>query len=144
MTPEMPNEQSAPAETVRAAFDAFARNDRKALERFIGDEFVWVFFDPFEDHPVLRTCSGRSQITEQMRRDRPAGGWTLVEMDSHGSRVAVTTTAPTDRLRPAWREGALNFHVVDVRDGRIITLRACLDRNEARQLASTPDESLTI
>jgi hypothetical protein len=137
-------ERSSPEETVRAAFGAFARNDRRALERLVGSAFVWVFFDPFEDLPVLRTCRGRSQLTKRMKNHPAPGGWELVEIDTFGSRVFVTTSTLADRLKPRWREGDLNFHVVEVREGQIVALRACRDRDEAVRLASSAGESLTI
>jgi ketosteroid isomerase-like protein len=136
--------ESSPEETVRAAFGAFARNDRAAVERLIGSGFVWVFFDPFEEVPVLRTCSGRSQLTKRMKNHPAPGGWELVEIDAFGSRVAVTTSTFADRLRPRWREGDLNFHVVEVREGEIVALRACRDRDEAVRLAGSAGESITI
>ncbi len=128
---------------MRAAFDAFARNDRDGIAQLIDNTFVWVFFDPFDDAPVLRTCSGRSQIARRMK-NFPASGWELVEIASFGPRVAVTTRSPGDRMRPPWRSSDENFHVVEVRDERIVALRACQDWDESVRLAGTDSESLSI
>ncbi len=128
---------------MRAAFDAFARNDRDGIAQLIGGRFVWVFFDPFDDAPTLRRCSGRSQIARRMK-NFPASGWELVEIATFGSRVAVMTRSPVDRMRPPWRSSDENFHVVEVHDGRIVALRACQDWDEAVRLAGTESESLSI
>lgn len=133
----------SPQETVRAAFGAFARNDRDEIAQLIARSFVWVFFDPFDDAPTLRTCSGRSQIARRMK-NFPASGWELVEIASFGPRVAVTTRSPVDRMRPPWRASDENFHVVEVHDGRVVALRACHDWDEAVRLARTESESLSI
>jgi ketosteroid isomerase-like protein len=134
---------SSPAETVRAAFEAFARNDRDAMSAVIADRFVWVFYDPIDEVPTLQMCTGRSEITRRMARN-PASDWELIEMEAFGRRVVVTTSSRSDRMRPSWRTSDLNFHVVEVEDGRIVALRACLDRDEAIRLAGAADKSLNI
>jgi hypothetical protein len=137
------DKQMSASETVRAAFDGFARNDRDAVLRLIDDRFVWTFYDPFEDVPKLQSCSGRSEITRRMR-NYPASAWRLLEVEPFGRRVAVTTSSPSERLRPSWRTTDLNFHVVEVDNGRIVALRACRDRAEAVRLASAEGECLNI
>lgn len=144
MTSTDEDKRSSPSETVRAAFDAFARNDREAISQLIDARFVWTFFDPFDDVPTLQTCSGRSQITTRMVNHPAASGWDLVEVEVFGRRLAVTTRSPGERLRPSWRTSDLNFHVVEVEDGRIVALRACRDRDEAIRMAAAAGESLTI
>lgn len=137
-------QRSTPSETVRAAFDAFSKKDRNAVGGLLDDRFVWTYFDPSEDTPILHTCTGRSEIIQQMNRELGAQGLELVEIESFGNRIVVTTRSPAERHRPPWRSSDLNFHVVEVRDGRIVALRACRERDEAVRLASEESKSLSI
>ncbi len=144
MTPTDDVRRSSPSQTVRSAFDAFSKRDREAVDALLEDRFVWTYFDPSEDTPILRTCTGRSEITQQMNRGLGAQGLELVEIESFGNRIVVTTRFLAERDRPTWRSGDLNFHVVEVRDGRIVSLRTCRDRGEADRLASEEGKSLSI
>lgn len=138
------NGQSSAEEAVRAAVAAFAGNDRDAIVELIDRDFTWLFFDPYEDTPILHTCRGRSEIAKRMGRNPPGGGWELVEVEPFGQRVAVVTRSPDGESRFSWRSGDLNFHVVEVRDGRVAILRSCRDRDEALRLAAAEGESLSI
>jgi ketosteroid isomerase-like protein len=121
---------------VRAAFGAFARGDLAALLPLIDAEFEWTFLDPSEVDPQPQVCRGTAELARVLRNGGDQPVRELEELVPFGERVLVATrsgpeavTADSDRDRPA-------FHVVTVRDGHIVALRACRSRDEALLFAS--------
>jgi ketosteroid isomerase-like protein len=133
-------------ETVRDAFAAFVQGDRSAIVAFVDPDFRWTFFNPFEQTPTAETCGAQSESFREFVAvsDENRANWQLVELVPFGDRVLVVTQPPPGRERPAWRSGEHTFHVVEVREGRIVAMRACLSRDEAVRRAGAKGESLTI
>lgn len=105
----------------------------------VDPNFEWTYLDPSEADPPLRVCHGREQLG---RWGRPGGpGMTLEELVSYGDRVLVVTRVPGLDDRRARKTGDRNFHVVTLRDGRMVALRACRSREEAEELATGSEQS---
>lgn len=121
---------------VRRAFEAFARGDVDAVLELVDAELEWTFLDPSVEDPQPQVCHGRGELAywigDQARRGpRPD----LEEIVGHDDRVLVVTRSPGLDDRRARKTGDRNFHVVTVREGRIVALRACRSRQEAVALA---------
>ncbi len=134
----------SPVEFVlRSAFDAFATGNGDAARGYIDPNFRWTYFDPSLDAPVPQTCAGPWEILRYLGNIAAGqGAWELIEVKGFDDRAVVVTKVPEERIRPVWRPDDVNFHVVEVRDGRIVALRAGLDRDEAMRRASAK-QSLT-
>jgi len=126
----------APAETVRSAFEAFLRGDLTALQELVDVDLEWTYLDPTVEDPTPATCRGRQEL------EKATGQWAkmglatqLEELDGVGDKVAVILHAPgLDRFRARAADDR-NFHLVTVRGGKIIAMRACRDRTELRSRA---------
>lgn len=122
---------------VRRAFVAFAGGDVDAVLELVDPDFEWTFLDPSVADPEPQVCHGRDELAYWIGRPSRSGSpFELVEIAGFGDRVLVVTHASgLDSVR-ARQSGDLNFHVVSVRDGRIVALRACRSRNEAVEVAT--------
>ena len=127
---------TSPTDTVRTAFQAFLKNDAKAVEDLIHPDLEWTFLDPSSPDPEPSTCYGRREIETASARWASMGLATeLEEIDAHGDQVVVVLHAPgLDQFRDRKADDR-NFHLVTVRGGKITVIRACRDRSEARKLA---------
>jgi ketosteroid isomerase-like protein len=125
----MPNEN---VELIRTAYQAYARGDLATMLGFVDPDLEWTYLDPRLEDPHPQVCHGRQELEAALER-RAERGLTaeLEEVLGHGDRVmAVTRTPGGDayRVRPA---DDRNFSVLTVREGRIVALRDCRDRQEA-------------
>ena len=116
----------------RRAYAGFAAGDTAAVLSLVAEDLEWTFLDPSVPNPEPAVCRGRDQLAYWMGR---GSGWKLPaeleEVVASGERVLVVTRSPgIDAIR-ARQTGDLNFHVLTVRDGMIVALRACRDRDEA-------------
>ncbi len=103
----------------------------------MAEDLEWTFLDPSDPDPEPAVCRGRDQLAYWMGR---GSGWKLraelEEVVANGERVLVVTRSPgIDAIR-ARQTGDLNFHVLTVRDGKIVALRACRNRDEALGLVA--------
>ena len=124
-------------QVARQAYAGFAAGDAAAVLSLVAEDLEWTFLDPSVPDPEPAVCRGRAQLAYWMGRD---SGWKLraelEEVVANGERVLVVTRSPgIDAIR-ARKTGDLNFHVLTVRDGRIVALRACRDRDEALGLVT--------
>lgn len=123
-------------ETVRSAFEAFLRGDLPALRELVDADLEWTYLDPTMEDPIPATCRGRREL------EKAAGQWSsmglvtqLEELASIDDKVAVIMYAPgLDRFRARSADDR-NFHLVTVRDGKVVSMRACRDRAELRARA---------
>ena len=116
----------------RQAYDGFASGDFTSLLALVDDDLEWTYLDPSDPEPRPAVCHGRDQLAFWIGR---GDGWQLraelQEIVASGERVLVVTRSPgIDELR-ARKADDLNFHVLTVRDGKIVALRACRSRDEA-------------
>jgi ketosteroid isomerase-like protein len=126
-------------QVARQAYAAFATGDRAAVLDLVDEDLEWTFLDPSIPDPEPAVCRGRDQLAYWMGRGSgrklPAE---LEEVVANGERVLVVTRSPgIDAIR-ARQTGDLNFHVLTVREGMIVALRACRDRDEALGIVTAP------
>ena len=119
-------------QVARQAYAGFAAGDVTAVLNLVDENLEWTYLDPSVPDPQPAVCHGRNQLAHWMGR---GSGWQLgaelEEVVTNGDRVLVVTRAPgIDTIR-ARKTGDLNFHVLTVRDEKIVALRACRSREEA-------------
>jgi len=119
-------------QVARQAYAAFSAGDVTAVLNLVDENLEWTFLDPSVPDPQPAVCRGRDQLAYWMGR---GSGWQLraelEEVVANSDRVLVVTRSPgIDAIR-ARKTGYLNFHVLTVRDEKIVALRACRSRAEA-------------
>jgi len=131
-------------QVARQAYAGFAAGDVTAVLNLVDEDLEWTYLDPSVPDPQPAVCHGRDQLAHWMGR---GSGWQvraeLEEVVVDRDRVLVVTRSPgIDTIR-ARKTGDLNFHVLTVRDEKIVALRACRSRDEALGFvtAATPDAS---
>ncbi len=122
-------------ELIRRAYDAYARGDLAAMLEVVDPELEWTYLDPTLEDPQPQVCHGRHELESALARQARRGlRAQLEEAVGHGDRVMVAVRTPgidAHRVRPA---NDRNYDVFTVRDGRIVALHACHDRQEALRL----------
>jgi ketosteroid isomerase-like protein len=129
----MPNEN---ADLIRRAYQAYANGDLPAMLEFVDPDLEWTYLDPTLEHPTLQVCHGRHELEQVLR------GWAehglraeLDEVAGSGELVMVGVRTPGADAQFGRQGYSRAYSVVTVRDGRIVALRDCRDRQEAVQLA---------
>jgi ketosteroid isomerase-like protein len=121
---------------VREAYEAYGRGDVARMLEFVDPELEWTYLDPAFENPEPATCRGRDQL--QLALERQAGqglASQIEEISASGDKVMVVIRTPgVDRVRARQAEDR-NFLVLTVAQERIIRMRACRDRDEARAFA---------
>lgn len=121
---------------VREAYEAYGRGDVARMLEFVDPELEWTYLDPAFENPQPATCHGRDQL--QLALERQAGqglASQIEEIAASGDKVMVVIRTPgIDRVR-ARQAGDRNFLVLTLAQQRIIKMRACRDRDEARTFA---------
>jgi ketosteroid isomerase-like protein len=124
---------------IRRAYQAYASGDLAAMLELVDPDLEWTYLDPTLEHPTLQVCHGRQELEQVLR------GWAnhglraeLEEVAGSGELVMVGVRTPGVDA-PFGRGGDDRaYSVFTVRDGRIVALRDCRDRQEALQLAGIP------
>jgi ketosteroid isomerase-like protein len=121
---------------VRDAYEAYGRGDIPGMLAFVDPELEWTYLDPAFENPEPRTCHGRDQLQQALERQAGQGLAAQVEeITASGDKVMVVIRTPgLDRLRVR-QAGDRNYLVLTLDQQRIIAMRACRDRDEARRLA---------
>jgi ketosteroid isomerase-like protein len=123
-------------ELVRAAYGAYVRGDIAAMLAYVDPDLEWTFLDPSLENPEPQTCHGREQLETALARQTRRGSiLELEEVTGIGGRVVVTTRIPGVDEHRARKSDDRNYDVLTLRAGRIVALRACHSREEARVLA---------
>jgi uncharacterized protein len=121
---------------VREAYEAYARGDVATMLEFVDPDLEWTYLDPGLDHPEPQVCHGRHELETALQHWAEHGFRAeLEEVAGNGDSVMVVIRTPgLDAHRQ--REGDDRaYNVLTVRDGRIVALRDCADRNEAVAMA---------
>jgi ketosteroid isomerase-like protein len=117
------------------AFERYAHGDVRAVLELVDPDLEWTCLDPSEIDPEPQVCHGRHELEHALVHRRTQGlRSALVEVASNGDQVVVTRTPGLDALH-ARQTDDMNVDVFTIRDGRVVALRACRDRAEARALA---------
>jgi len=123
-------------ELVRSAYEAFARGDASAVLELVDDAFEWTYLDPAFEDPEPQVCRGRDELAAGLGRMARHGLRSrLEEVAGAGDKVMVVVHTPGLDATRTRKADDRNFEVVTVRDGRIVTMRACRDRSEAARFA---------
>ena len=123
------------AELIRRAYQAYASGDLAAMLELVDPELEWTYLDPALEHPIPQVCHGRQELEQLLQHwaehgvraelEEVAGSGELVMVGVRTPGVDATGRRGDDRV----------YSVFTVREGRIVALRDCHDRQEALQLA---------
>ena len=121
---------------VREAYEAYGRGDVARMLELVDPELEWTYLDPAFENPEPATCHGRDQL--QLALERQAGqglASQIEEISASGDKVMVVIRTPgVDQVRARQAEDR-NFLVLTLAQERIVRMRACRDRDEARAFA---------
>jgi ketosteroid isomerase-like protein len=120
---------------VREAFLAYDRGDVARMMELVDPDLEWSYLGPGHDaEPQFR--HGREELEKVLRQQAGRGLQPELEaVVAAGDQVMVVTRTPgADEIRRTQADDR-TYDVVTVRDGLIVGLRACRDREEARALA---------
>ena len=132
----MPN---ANTDLIRRAYQAYADGDLPTMLAFVDADLEWTYLDPSFENPEPQVCHGRRELEAALERQASRGlRAELEEVVGHGDRVMVVIRTPGVDAYRARQADDRNYDVLTVRDGRIVALRACRDRQEALRLACIP------
>jgi len=119
-------------DVIRTAYEAYARGDLDVMLSLVDPDLEWTFLDPSMADPAPETCHGRHELAEVMARRAELGLASEVQdMTANGDHVMVVARTPGADARRARPTGDMSFTVFTVRDGRIVAMRDCRDREEA-------------
>jgi uncharacterized protein len=128
----MPNEN---ADLIRRAYEAYADGDLPAMLELVDPDLEWTYLDPTLEHPIPQVCHGRHELEQVL------GGWAehglraeLEEVSGSGELVMVGVRTPGVDAHHGRLGDDRAYSVFTVRDGRIVALRDCCDRQEALNL----------
>jgi ketosteroid isomerase-like protein len=121
---------------IRNSYDAYSRGDVAAMLEIVDAELEWTFLDPSLADPQPQVCHGRGELAAALQRQADRGlTLQLEEVIANGDRVLVGVRTPgVDALRMRQARDR-NYDVFTVRDGRVVAMRACRDRDEALAFA---------
>ncbi len=128
----MPNENE---DLIRRAYEAYANGDLAAMLEFVDPDVEWTYLDPSLEHPTPQVCYGRHELEQVLRHWAEHGlRAELEEVSSSGELVMVGVRTPGVDAHYGRRGDDRAYSVFTVRDGRIVALRDCCDRQEALNL----------
>jgi ketosteroid isomerase-like protein len=121
---------------VREAFLAYDRGDVARMMDFVDPDLEWTYLDPSMQDPQPQVCRGREELEKALRRQADLGLRPEVEeVVAAGDQVMLVMRTPgVDQYRER-DAGDRSYDVITVRDGLIVGLHACRDRDEARSVA---------
>jgi ketosteroid isomerase-like protein len=124
---------------IRGAYDAYASGDLDAMLAVVDRDLEWTYLDPAFPNPDPQTCHGRDRLADGLRAQARRGLKSQVEeVIGNEDKVFVTVRTPGADQFKARPTGDLNYDVLTIRDGRIVALRACRDRNQALAVLGLP------
>jgi ketosteroid isomerase-like protein len=124
------------AELIRRAYRAYASGDLDGMLALVDPDLEWTYLDPALERPTPQVCHGRQELEQVLRHWAEHGlQAVLEEVTSSGELVMVGVRTPGIDAR--FRRGGDDraYSVFTVREGRIVALRDCRDRQDALQVA---------
>jgi ketosteroid isomerase-like protein len=123
-------------ELIRTAYLAYAQGEVARMLGFVDPDLEWTYLDPSQEDPQPQVCHGRDELEAALER-RAERGLTaeLEEVLGRGDRVMVVAKTPGVDAYRVRQADDRNFSVFTVREGRIVALRDCRDRQEALAVA---------
>jgi ketosteroid isomerase-like protein len=121
---------------VREAYEAYGRGDVERMLEFVDPDLEWTYLNPALENPEPEMCHGRQQLQSALRRQAEQGlASQIEEVVANGDKVMVVIRTPgVDSMRVHQNEDR-NYLVLTVGQARIIRMRACRNRDEARSIA---------
>jgi ketosteroid isomerase-like protein len=102
----------------------------------VDPDLEWTYLDPALEHPTPQVCHGRQELEQVLRHWAEHGlRAELEEVTSAGELVMVGVRTPGIDAHLSRGGDDRAYSVFTVREGRIVALRDCRDRQEALQLA---------
>ena len=121
---------------IRTAYEAYSRGDLSQLLELVDPDLEWTYLDPAYENPEPQTCHGRPELEWALRGQADRGLVSeLEEVTAHGDKVMVAVRTPGIDQRRARQADDRNYLVLTLQQGRIVAMRACRDREEARGFA---------
>jgi ketosteroid isomerase-like protein len=119
-------------ELIRRAYQAYAGGDLNGMLELVDPDLEWTYLDPALEDPTPQVCHGRQEL-EQLLRNWAEHGLRaeLEEVTSSGELVMVGVRTPGVDVHDGRRGDDRAYSVFTVREGRIVALRDCRDRQEA-------------
>jgi ketosteroid isomerase-like protein len=123
------------ADLIRRAYQAYANGDLAAMLQLVDPDLEWTYLDPTLEPSTPQVCHGRHELEHVLRAWAEHGlRAELEEVAANGDLVMVVVRTPGVDAYYSRRGGDRAYSVFTVRDGRIVALRDCRDRQEALQL----------
>jgi ketosteroid isomerase-like protein len=123
------------AELIRRAYEAYANGDLATMLELVDPDLEWTYLDPTLEHPIPQVCHGRHELESVLQHWAEHGlRAELEEVAGRGDLVMVGVRTPGADAHYGRRGDDRAYSVVTVRDGRIVALRDCHDRQEALNL----------
>jgi ketosteroid isomerase-like protein len=136
MTQEEHRMSNENAELIRRAYRAYASGDLDGMLELVDPDLEWTYLDPALEQPTPQVCHGRQELEQVLRHWAEHGLWAeLEEVTSSGELVMVGVRTPGVDAHHGRPGGDQAYSVFTVREGRIVALRDCRDRQEALQVA---------
>jgi ketosteroid isomerase-like protein len=136
MTQEEHRMSNENAELIRRAYRAYASGDLDGMLELVDPDLEWTYLDPALEQPTPQICHGRQELEQVLRHWAEHGLWAeLEEVTSSGELVMVGVRTPGVDAHHGRPGGDQAYSVFTVREGRIVALRDCRDRQEAFQVA---------
>jgi ketosteroid isomerase-like protein len=121
---------------IRRAYEAYTKGDVSTMLGFVDPDLEWTYLDPSFEDPQPRVCHGSHELKEALERRAELGLVSeLEEVLENGEQVMVVVRTPGLDAHRVLKAGDRNFSVFTIRHGRIVALRDCRDRKEARAVA---------
>jgi ketosteroid isomerase-like protein len=103
---------------------------------FVDPDLEWTYLNPAFEDPEPETCHGREQLRLALEHQAEGGLASQVEeVVVNGNQVMVVHTAGIDSVRVRQADDR-NYLVLTLDEGRIVKMRACRNRDEARSVAA--------
>jgi len=121
---------------VREAYEAYGRGDVAEMLEFVAPELEWTYLNPAFENPEPETCYGRNELQLALERQAERRlASQIEEIVASGDKVMVVIRTPgIDRARIRQADDR-NYLVLTLDQERIIRMRACRIRDEARSFA---------
>jgi len=124
------------ADVIRRAYEAYAMGDLAAMLELVDPDLEWIYLDSTLEHPTPQVCHGRHELEQVLRHWAEHGlRAELDEVTGSGELVMVGVRTPGVDAHHGRLGDDRAYSVFTVRDGRIVALRDCRDRQEALQRA---------
>ena len=123
-------------ELIRRAYEAYSRGDLATILQLVDPELEWTYLDPSVEDPEPQVCHGRHELATALQRQAEHQLKSeLEEVAARGDRVMVAVRTPGVDAFRVRKADDRDYAVFTVREGRIVALRDCRDRQEARAIA---------